>query len=95
MVENFLMKNYYYQYVYKVLYYNLFEYHEHLIYVSRKKKHFKVLGQFVAGQIVRSPRSFDPTPTGNSLESLHRLHQNGMKLSELVPVVIAVGSKKI
>ncbi len=31
-------------------------------------------------------------------QSLHRLHQNGMKLSELVglvPVVIAVGSKKI
>ncbi len=31
-------------------------------------------------------------------QSLHQLHQNGMKLSELVglvPVVIAVGSKKI
>jgi hypothetical protein len=28
-------------------------------------------------------------------QSLHRLHQNGMKLSELVTVVIAVGSKKI
>jgi hypothetical protein len=46
-------------------------------------------------------RSFDPTPLGVILwkvyQSLHRLHQNGMKLSELVglvPVVIAVGSKQ-
>jgi hypothetical protein len=48
-------------------------------------------------------RSFDPTPRGNSLESVPEFTStssewNGMKLSELVglvPVVIAVGSKKI
>ncbi len=45
-------------------------------------------------------RSFDPIGVilWRVYQSLHRLHQNGMKLSELVglaPVSITVGSKKI
>ncbi len=38
MVQNFLLIKNYYQYVYMVLYYNQFEHHEHLIYVSKYTK---------------------------------------------------------
>jgi hypothetical protein len=38
MVENFLLIKNYYQYVYMVLYYNQFEHHGHLIYVSKYRK---------------------------------------------------------
>ena len=45
-------------------------------------------------------RSFDPIGVllWRVYQSLHRLHRNGMKLSELVglvPVSVAVGSKKL
>ena len=38
MVQNFLLIKNYYQYVYMVLYYNQFEHHGHLIYVSKYTK---------------------------------------------------------